>query len=170
MMFILFLLIVIAQRLGELAVAKRNEAWMKQQGGIEFGSSHYPWMVAMHAAFFVVFIIEVYKRGGHPSAYWPVFLVLFLILQASRIWALTSLGRFWNTKIIVLPDAKAVKKGPYKFIKHPNYIIVALELIVIPLLFNACITACLFTLLNIFMMLTRIPEEEKALKKLTNYQ
>nr|WP_204542630.1 isoprenylcysteine carboxylmethyltransferase family protein [Peribacillus deserti] len=170
MIFGVFIIFLILQRLGELLIAKRNEIWMKQQGGIEFGASHYPWMVAMHCSFFLSLIIEVTYIQSGLSEYWRPLLIAFLILQAGRMWALTSLGRFWNTKIMVVPHANVVKKGPYKYVKHPNYIIVALELAVIPLLFNAYFTAVIFTILNIFMMYKRIPAEEEALHKLTDYQ
>ncbi|WP_409288859.1 isoprenylcysteine carboxyl methyltransferase family protein [Peribacillus sp. SCS-37] len=170
MFFAFFLGLVILQRLLELVVAKRNETWMKSRGGEEFGAAHYPWMVGMHASFFAALSLEVFLRNFQLSPQWKLLFVLFLILQAGRIWALRSLGRFWNTKIIVVRGAKVVKKGPYRFLKHPNYVIVALELLVIPLIFNAFWTASLFTLLNILMMKTRIPAEEAALKSLTDYR
>lgn len=93
----------------------------------------------------------------------------FLIAQSGRIWVIRSLGKHWNTKIIVVPDADVVIKGPYKFFKHPNYIIVATEILVISLLFNAYYTAIIFSLLNVWMMMVRIPLEEKALKEHTEY-
>ncbi|WP_409298169.1 isoprenylcysteine carboxyl methyltransferase family protein [Peribacillus sp. SCS-26] len=170
MFFAFFLALVIMQRLLELVVAKRNEIWMKSRGGEEFGAAHYPWMVAMHASFFAALSLEAYLRGFQLSPQWKLLFVLFLILQTGRIWALRSLGRFWNTKIIVVRGAKVVKKGPYRFLKHPNYVIVALELLVTPLIFNAFWTAALFTVLNIFMMKTRIPAEEEALRSLTDYR
>ena len=87
-----------------------------------------------------------------------------------RIWCLTSLGKFWNTKIIILPGADVVIKGPYKFIRHPNYLIVTTELLVLPLLFSAYFTAIVFSILNIWMLSVRIPTEERALKEVTNYK
>lgn len=170
MAFIIFIGFIILQRLTELVVAKRNEEWMKSKGAIEFGKEHYPAMVLIHASFFIVFIFEVIYFNKSLSLYWPILLALFLITQAMRIWALTSLGKFWNTKIIILPGADVVKKGPYKIIKHPNYLIVALELIVIPLMYNAYITLATFTLLNIVILSIRIPAEERALRELTKYE
>ncbi|PLS16295.1 hypothetical protein CVD28_17625 [Bacillus sp. M6-12] len=161
--------IVCLQRFAELFIAKRNEKWMKQQGAIEFGTSHYRWMVAMHIGYFLSLIMEVSYLDTDLSPIWGLWLAIFLAAQAGRVWALSSLGRYWNTKIIVLPGANVVIKGPYKFIKHPNYLIVATEIIVMALLFNAFITAVLFTCLNIMMMRVRIPEEERALKSLTDY-
>lgn len=170
MILAIVLTIVIIQRLVELFIAKRNEKWMKSQGAFEAGASHYPYMVAMHVFFFVSLIVEVivFDRGFSPI--WPLFLAIFLVAQLLRVWCLSSLGRYWNTKIIVLPNANVVRKGPYRWIRHPNYVIVATELIVLPLLFSAYFTAILFTILNIWMMSVRIPAEEQALKKVTNYK
>ncbi|RFU64072.1 hypothetical protein D0469_19215 [Peribacillus saganii] len=169
MLFGGFIAIVCLQRLAELFIAKRNEHWMKQQGAIEFGNNHYRWMVAMHLGYFLSLIIEVsfFRTGISPI--WWLWLAIFIAAQAGRVWSLSSLGRYWNTKIIVMPGANVVKKGPYKFIKHPNYIIVATEILVMALLFNAYITAALFTCLNLAMMGVRIPAEERALKSLTDY-
>lgn len=95
---------------------------------------------------------------------------MFLLVQAGRIWALTSLGEFWNTKIIVLPEARPIKRGPYRYLKHPNYVIVSIELLVIPLLFHAYMTAVIFTILNGYLLSIRIPAEEQALAQLTEYK
>ena len=169
MIFILFIAVIAIQRLTELLIAKQNEKRMKERGAIEFGQSHYRWMVSMHLGFFLFLITEVFALKRELSEIWPVWLALFLIAQAGRIWAIISLGKYWNTKIIVLPDADIVMKGPYKYLKHPNYLIVATEIIVIPLLFNSYLTAILFTLLNIWMMSVRIPLEERALRTYTEY-
>lgn len=169
-LFGFFMAFVILQRLIELLVARRNEARMKREGAIEFGGGHYPWMVFMHIGFFLSLITEVLVLQKGISPYWPLLLFLFLLAQAGRIWALASLGKYWNTKIIVLPGAEPVRKGPYRFLKHPNYVIVTLELLVIPLLFNAYITAAVFAILNAIMLSVRIPAEETALKNLTEYE
>lgn len=162
--------IVVLQRMVELRIAKSNEKWMKRQGAIEFGVKHYRYMVLMHMLFFICLIIEkVYWNRG-LSYLWTIFLSVFLVAQIIRIWAISSLGRYWNTKIIVLRNAKVIRKGPYRYIKHPNYFVVATELVVVPLLFNCYITACLFTILNSLILMIRIPEEEKALKELTKYE
>ncbi|EIJ78606.1 hypothetical protein PB1_13649 [Bacillus methanolicus PB1] len=170
MAFWLFISVIIIQRLLELIVAKQNEKWMKSQGAVEFGQKHYPIIVIVHILFFFALIIEVQYFHKDISPLWTLLLVAFLAAQAIRIWALLSLGRFWNTKILVLPGASVVKKGPYKFLKHPNYCVVALEFIIIPLMFQAYFTAILFSLLNTFVLSVRIPAEEKALKKLTEYE
>ena len=170
MFFTMIIMIVIIQRLVELFVAKRNEKWMLGQGSFEVGAGHYPFMVAMHIAFFITLIFEFFIMDPPLSPLWILFLMLFLIAQIARIWCLTSLGKFWNTKILILPGADVVKKGPYQFIRHPNYVIVTTELLVLPLLFSAYFTAIIFSLLNLWMLSVRIPAEEKALKKATNYK
>ncbi len=154
----------------ELFIAKGNEKWMKQRGAIEFGQKHYKYIVLMHVLFLIVLTIEKVWFDRGLSVIWPVFLVVFGFAQFLRIWAITSLGKYWNTRILVLENAQVIRKGPYRFLKHPNYFVVALELLVVPSLFNAFYTAALFTFLNVMMLRIRIPEEEKALRSLTEYE
>jgi methyltransferase len=168
--FYAFTSFIVLQRLVELTIAKRNEKWIKSRGAIEFGQAHYPIIVLMHGGFLIAFILEVTIFNRQLSPFWQIFLFIFIIAQAVRIWVLASLGRFWNTKIIVLPEAGPVKKGPYRFLKHPNYIVVSIEILIIPLLFNAYSTAILFTLLNIAILAIRIPAEERALAQFTCYK
>ena len=170
MLFYIVITIVIIQRLVELIIAKRNEKWMRSQGAFEAGAGHYPIMVSMHMAFFISLILEVLVIDRPLSPLWIPLLSLFLMAQIARVWCLTSLGKFWNTKIIILPGADVVRKGPYKFIRHPNYVIVATELLVLPLLFSAYFTAIVFSFLTLWMLSVRIPIEEKALKEVTNYK
>jgi len=170
LLFQIIIGLIILQRLVELGIAKSNEKWMKQLGAIEFGVKHYRYMVLIHVLFFISLLTEkIYLKHG-LSQIWPLLLSVFLLAQLIRIWVISTLGRYWNIKIIVLRDAKIIKKGPYRFIKHPNYFVVTIELLVIPLLFNLYITACLFTILNAIILIIRIPEEEKALKELTEYE
>ncbi|TDL33102.1 isoprenylcysteine carboxyl methyltransferase [Jeotgalibacillus sp. S-D1] len=169
MLFLIIFGFVIIQRLVELMAAKRNEKWIKNKGAYEAGSSHYPVMIALHAGFFISLLFEVLAAGRPVSAFWAPLLVLFGLTQIVRIWCLLSLGRYWNTKILILPGAKVVRRGPYKYIKHPNYVIVTIEILLLPLLFQAYVTAVVFTFLNAAMLSVRIPAEEKALKRLTNY-
>ncbi|MCM3114564.1 hypothetical protein M3610_04625 [Neobacillus sp. MER 74] len=161
---------IIFQRVVELCIAKRNEKWMKNQGAIEFGKKHYRLMVLMHVLFFICLVAEKVYENRELSYFWPILLSIFLLMQIMRIWVIISLGRYWNTKIIVLRDAKVIKKGPYLYIRHPNYFVVAIEIAVLPLLFNCYITACLFTFLNSIILIVRITEEEKALMELTEYE
>jgi len=163
MLFYLFFILIVCQRISELFMAKRNERWMKERGAQEFGQVHYPLIVFIHIMFFIIFLLEVkiWKNGLSPI--WPSLLAAFICTQFIRIWALTSLGKYWNTKIIILPGANLVKKGPYRFLKHPNYIVVAIEFMVIPFMFQAYFTALFFSLLNVIIMRIRIPAEEAAL-------
>lgn len=141
---------------------------MRAQGAYEVGAAHYPWLILLHTSFFVSLFIEVlYVKATVTPIY--SLLVVFIFLQLFRVWCLMSLGMYWNTKIIILPGANVVAKGPYAFIRHPNYLVVCLELLVLPLLFQAYFTAIVFTILNLLMLSVRIPAEEKALKAATNY-
>ncbi|MFD3446051.1 isoprenylcysteine carboxyl methyltransferase family protein [Microbacteriaceae bacterium 4G12] len=169
MSFVYFFLFVIAQRLLELGVAKRNEKRMKHKGALEFGQSHYKYIVLLHIGFLVATAAEVILFQRQASPFWPGLLLLFGMTQGLRIWAMVSLGEFWNTKILVLPNASIISKGPYKYIRHPNYAVVVLEIILIPLLFQAYITAILFTILNAFVLTIRIRQEERALIEMTDY-
>lgn len=169
-MFYVFFSLIIIQRISELAIAKRNEKWMIDRGGIEHGSEHYPYIVALHSFFLLSLLCEVMVFQREISALWYLLIPLLIITQMIRYWALMSLGPYWNTKIIIVPNDIVISKGPYQYLKHPNYIIVAVEILILPLLFQAYATALLFTLLNIVIMTVRIPTEEKALQKHTNYQ
>lgn len=169
MIFYLLVSFVITQRLIELIIAKRNEKWMRDQGGIEVANEHYKWIVIVHVLFFISLLIETTINKLELSPIWPFFLLLFIFAQVVRVWSLYTLGKYWNTKIIVLPNTEVVAKGPYRFIRHPNYFVVALEILVIPLMFNAYITAVVFSLLNAIVLSIRIPREEKALEEATNY-
>ncbi len=169
MMIYIILILIILQRLTEVFIAKRNENWMLSHGAYEVGSSHYPYMVSLHVGFFLFLIIEIVTNHKNLSPLFPLLFILFIAVQALRIWCIRSLGFFWNTKILILPDAKVVQKGPYTFMRHPNYAVVCLEIILLPLMFQAYFTAFCFTLLNVTMLSVRIPIEEKALRDATNY-
>lgn len=160
--------IIIGQRLVELIIAKNNEKWMKERGGIEAGSEHYRWFIYLHTLFFLSILIESnIQQNSTMISFNYVYFLVFLAAQLARIWCIYSLGRFWNTKIIVLPRVALIKKGPYKYVKHPNYIIVAVELFIIPMLFEAYITAIVFPIFHIMLLRVRIPAEEKALTMLS---
>lgn len=161
---------VIAQRSVELFIARNNETWMRSQGAYEVGASHYPFMVAIHIGFFISLIFEFVILERSLSANFFLFLVIFLGLQMMRVWVISSLGRFWNTKIIVLPGAHVVNKGPFRLIKHPNYVVVSCEIFIIPLMFGSYFTALVFTILNLIILSIRIPLEEAALREVTDYK
>ncbi|MDQ0429735.1 methyltransferase [Planomicrobium stackebrandtii] len=165
--FYLLIGFVVLQRLLEVVYARFNEKAMRKQGAIEFGAEHYKWIVLLHVLFFVSLIIETWVSGTGLGTGWQIFLVIFAIAQLLRFWALTSLGRFWNTKILILPGADLVKKGPYRWLPHPNYLVVAMEIAALPLIFGAWRTALIFSIANaLLLLLVRIPAEEKALQQL----
>lgn len=162
MVFAVFVGFLILLRLGELLLARRNERWLLQHGAVEYGMRHYRYIVMLHVFFFISLITEyVFTSTGYYSV--PL-LVLYFLLLAFKAWVIFSLGRFWNTKILHISGYPLVKKGPYKFMKHPNYIIVIAEIALIPLIFHLYITAVVFSLLNAVMLYVRITEENKVLK------
>lgn len=161
-LWVLFGLIVL-QRLVELVIARRNEKWMKDHGGIEQGSGHYILFIVLHVSFFLSLLAEIMLSGSSDTTFHYVLFALFLVTQVVRIWCIHALGRFWNTKIIIAPNFSLVKEGPYKYMKHPNYVIVGVELFIIPLLFGAPVTAAIFPILHILLLTVRIPAEERAL-------
>ncbi|MFD1032199.1 isoprenylcysteine carboxyl methyltransferase family protein [Metaplanococcus flavidus] len=165
--FYLLFLFVILQRLAEMAYAKRNEKLMRKAGAVESGAGHYKWIVLLHIMFFVALLAEVLYFDIGGSSVWWIFLVIFVVAQILRVWALASLGRFWNTKILVLPGADKVEKGPYRWLPHPNYMVVALEIASLPMIFGAWRTALVFTVANALLLLfVRIPAEENALREM----
>ena len=163
MYFILFIIFLITQRLSELYIASRNEKWLRSQGAVEYGREHYPYIVALHTLFIISIIVEYIVRGG--TAIDLIFFVLFVLLLLFKYWALSSLGRYWNTKIFRVPGSGPVKKGPYKLFKHPNYFIVVCEIAIIPLVFHLYYTAIVFTVLNAIMLTVRIGVENKVWAK-----
>ena len=169
-MFYTVFIFLIVQRVTELFISRKNEKWMMNRGGIEHGKAHYPYIVLLHILFLVSFFIEVQVFQRELTEIWFVIFPILFLTQIMRYWAVLSLGNYWNTKIMIVPGDVVISRGPYKFVKHPNYIVVAVELLFIPLLFNAYFTAILFTLMNVVMMTIRIPAEESALQTYTNYQ
>jgi len=158
--FIIFISFFILQRISELVIARRNEKWLLQQGAVEYGKAHYHFIVALHTLF-IFSIIAEYLLRGQPPISWP-FLVIFLMVLSFKFWALSSLGKYWNTKIYRIPRVYPVKKGPYKFFKHPNYMEVVCEIAIIPLVFHLYYTAIIFTILNAAMLTVRITVENRV--------
>ncbi len=160
MYFIIFIILFIVQRLSELYIARRNEKWLLGEGAVQYGQEHYPFIVALHTLFIVSIIVEYLLRGLPPISW--VFLGAFLVVLSFKFWALSSLGKYWNTKIYRIPGVYPVKKGPYKFLKHPNYMEVVCEIAIIPLVFHLYYTAIIFTILNAVMLTVRITVENKV--------
>ena len=166
--YTLFILATGAERIVELFTSKRHAAWAFARGGVESGREHFPAMVILHTGLLVGSLAEVWllDRPFIPWLGWPMF-VIALACQAGRIWIIRSLGNQWNTRIIVVPGMPLQHRGPYRWtwLRHPNYVLVAVEGIAIPLIYTAWITALVFTVLNAILLLGfRIPAEERALQ------
>jgi methyltransferase len=155
---IVILALVTLQRVGELWLANRNTRRLLAQGAREHGSEHYPLIVLVHALWLIT--LWWLARDRPVNGVW---LALFVLLEIGRIWVLASLGRRWTTRIIVLPDEPLVRRGPYKFMNHPNYLIVIGEIAVLPLVFGLLQIALIFTLVNAGVLSIRVREEERAL-------
>jgi methyltransferase len=156
-------LLVALQRLLELRLSRRHERILRARGAVERGREHYPLIVALHVLWLLSTLIEVVLRG---PVLWPVPLALFLLVQPLRYWAILSLGENWNTRILVVPGAELVRRGPYKYLKHPNYVVVVVEIAAFPLIFGAWVTAIVFSVLNAVLLFVRIREENRALAEL----
>ncbi|BAC13703.1 hypothetical conserved protein [Oceanobacillus iheyensis HTE831] len=164
---ILFVFIIL-QRLIELIIASKNEQWMLAKGGVEIEPHQHKWFIMVHGLFFISIIVELILSNASIPELFILWFSLFIATQFVRIWSITSLGKYWNTKIIILPGSTLVKRGPYKYVKHPNYIIVGIELFVIPMMFGAYWTAVIFPFFHLILMSIRIPAEEKALTSLND--
>jgi len=162
MVFIIFIVFVILLRMGELLLSKSNEKWLLQNNAIEYGQKHYPFIVMLHILFLLSLIVEY--SVGQDATYSLPLLIFYLLLLAVKGWVILSLGKYWNTKIYHIPNIPLQSNGPYAYFKHPNYLIVILEIAVIPLIFHLYFTAILFSILNSIMLYVRIKEENKALK------
>jgi len=159
-----FLGVIVAQRLVELALSRRNTRIVATRGAVEAGAGHYPLIVCVHVLFLLCFAGEVITRGTQPGAAWPLWLSLWIAAQALRYSAIRALGDRWNTRILVVPGEAPVAIGPYRFLKHPNYVAVVVELIAAPLLFGAWRTALFIGVLNAAVLAVRIRTENAALR------
>jgi methyltransferase len=159
---------VALERLAELAVARRNTAWSRQRGGVEFGSRHYPALVALHTGLLFGCLVEATVAGRPflPALGWPM-LAVVLAAQGLRWWCIRSLGPQWNTRVLVVPGASVVARGPYRWLRHPNYVAVVAEGVALPLVHSAWVTALVFTALNAVVLRVRISTEDAALATLT---
>jgi methyltransferase len=150
---------VAAQRLGELAYARRNTRRLIADGAIESGAGHYPLLVLLHAAWLATLALSV----DATTRIDPWLLAVFGLLQVARVWIVLTLGRFWTTRIITLPGAPLVRRGPYRFLNHPNYLVVIAEIAVVPLMFGWIWQALLFSALNALLLWHRMRIEAAAL-------
>lgn len=161
--FWILLIFLIVQRLAELVVAKRYALRAFEDGGYEVGRGHYKWMTGTHVLFFLGFLIEVAGYRGGTGTWFPFWFGVFVTAQIGRYWIITTLGRYWNTRIIVVPGMKRVRTGPYRYLRHPNYLIVVVELLAVPLMFDAYVTAAGAAILNALVLRVRIRAENQAL-------
>lgn len=166
--YLILLFAVGVERLAELVLAQRNLAWSRACGGVEIGAGHYPVMVALHLALLVGCVVEVtvMQRPFIPALGWSM-LALVIAAQGLRWWCITTLGRQWNTRVVVIPGAPRIDGGPYRWISHPNYVAVAIEGLALPLVHSAWFTALAFTTLNAMLLSTRISVENSALARLS---
>ena len=164
MFYLILVLAVGVERLAELRVARRNTQWSHERGGREYGGGHYPAMVALHTALLAGCLIEVVlaHRGFVPALGWAM-LVVVVAAQALRWWCIRTLGPQWNTRILVVPGLPLITAGPYRWLRHPNYVAVIAEGIALPLVHSAWITATVFTAANAILLTARIRTEDAAL-------
>jgi len=161
-LYLCFLALVGAERLFEVALSRRNAARALARGGREYGQAHFPWMVALHTAFLGSCAIESAWRRFPGTSGW-IAIVVALGTQGLRYWAVSSLGDRWNARVIVVPGEAPVEGGPYRFLRHPNYLAVVLEMIAIPMVYGCWVTAIVFSAANAAMLRVRIQVEEAAL-------
>lgn len=170
-MLIFFAVALVAlQRLLELALSRRHERLLLARGAIERGREHYPLIVTLHVLWLLSTLVEGLLRGPELPTLWPIPLALFLLVQPLRYWAILSLGDYWNTRILVVPGAELVRRGPYRYFRHPNYVVVVVEIAAFPLIFGAWVTALVFSMLNAALLYVRIKEENRALAQLAGQQ
>ena len=158
------LILLTLQRVLELVYANRNTKALLARGAVEIGRGHYPVMVTIHAAFLIS--LWLFTPPFQPVI-WPLALV-FLALQAARLWVLATLGPYWTTRIISAPQFPRVRAGPYRLVKHPNYVVVTLEILIIPLIFGHVWIAAVFSALNAAILLVRTRTENTALAQRQN--
>jgi methyltransferase len=163
MVFALCLAGVVLLRAGELLLSRRNGRWLLRNGAVEYGKAQYPFIVALHTLFFLSMLFEYSKQDAAAYSIW--LLLVYVFLLAFKTWAIASLGTYWNTRIYRIAGASLVRTGPYRYLKHPNYLIVIGEIAVLPLAFHLYWTAALFTVLNAIVLYVRIREENLALRR-----
>ena len=161
---IVLLVLLIIQRLSELVLARRNARRAFARGGREYGAGHYPLIVLLHVSWFVSWILEHIMRGGNILQPWWLCVGVIICAQFVRYWTIATLGPSWNTRIIVVPGAERITKGPFRWLTHPNYVVVLVEFFFIPLFVGAYLTAIIATILNLLILTRiRIPAEERAI-------
>jgi methyltransferase len=165
------IVLIVLGRLVELRIAKRNLRNLLARGGVEAAPGHYPWMVLLHTAFLIACPLEVWLLGRPfiPALGIPM-LLLAVAAAGLRLWVIRTLDGRWTTRIVVLPGVAPVTGGPYRFLRHPNYLAVILEILALPLVHTAWITALVFSLANALVLRVRIRAEEVGLARLSDYE
>jgi methyltransferase len=164
--FTVLVLLVGLERIAELVVSQRNAAWSLDKGGVEFGQRHYVVMVVLHTGLLVGALAEVWLLGREVvPVLAAVMLAAVVASQALRWWCIATLGRQWNTRVIVVPGMQLVHRGPYRWFPHPNYVAVVIEGLALPLVHTAWLTAVVFTVANAALLTVRIRVEEAALRQ-----
>ncbi|WP_307861529.1 isoprenylcysteine carboxyl methyltransferase family protein [Nocardioides xinjiangensis] len=165
--FTVLVALVGLERVAELVVSTRNAAWSRERGGVESGLGHFPFMVVLHTGLLVGALVEAWVRRPDvpPLLAWSM-LALVVASQALRWWCIATLGRRWNTRVIVVPGLAPVRSGPYRLMRHPNYVAVVVEGVALPLVHAAWVTALVFTVLNAVLLAVRIRVEDAALSTL----
>lgn len=162
--FTVLVALVGLERLAELVVSRRHERWARARGGVEHGRGHYLPMVACHTGLLAGALTEVWLAGRpFVPALAAAMLGFTLAAQALRWWCVGTLGRYWNTRVIVVPGADLVRTGPYRWLRHPNYVAVAVEGAALPLVHTAWVTALAFTAVNALLLAVRVRVENAAL-------
>jgi methyltransferase len=168
--YIIFLLIVGGTRLLELRISKRNAAWAMENGGIEAGKSHFKFMALLHTSFLFSCGLEVvFLHRPFIPPLGCLMLALAIGAQVIRFYTISVLGKLWNVRVIVIPNLPVIKRGLYKYIRHPNYLAVIVEIMALPMIHTAWITAFSFTVFNAWMLFVRIRCEERALSENSDY-
>jgi methyltransferase len=165
--FVVVVALVACERVAELVVSRRNAAWSLARGGRETGQGHYPVMVVLHTGFLVAMLLEaLVRRPEVPAALTWSMLALVVAAQALRWWCIAVLGRQWNTRVIVVPGLTAIRSGPYRLLRHPNYVAVVVEGVALPLVHGCWLTATGFTVLNAALLTVRLRTENAAVASL----
>lgn len=163
-----YVIVTVATRLTELAISRRNLQRTRTAATREYGRAHFPLYVALHVLLPFGLIAEVVLLGAQPPAYWPWLLVVFLAAQALRVWCIRALGSCWNVRVWVTPGMPIVVTGPYRWMRHPNYLAVVVELVAGPLLFGAWRTAAIASIVNAIALTLRIRAENAALARVAS--
>jgi methyltransferase len=161
----MLLAVIIGQRLGELYLSAKHLPYIRAHGGREYGRAHFPLIVAVHVLFPILFVIELTHHHTDGGALWPLWLIVFAAAQILRYSAIVALGQRWNTRVFVLPGVPPVRTGPYRWLRHPNYVAVVVEFAAAPMIFGAWRTAIVISVLNAAVLAVRIRCENEALQR-----